>query len=326
MAAEHQQGGHSRGGHAHGSGSHTGHSHGGMAGGPQDADSARRLGWALSLTAGFMLAEVAGGLISGSLALIADAGHMLTDAAALLLSWIAVRQARRPATSERSYGHHRFQVLAAFVNGLSLLAVSVWIAIEAVRRFFEPVEILGGTMMAVAVGGLLVNVAAFLILNGGARENLNIRGAVLHVMGDLLGSVAAIVAAGVIMATGWTPIDPLLSVFVVVLILRSAAMLVTRSWHVLMEGTPEGFDLERLRSELAESVDGVRDVHHVHLWSLTPELPLLTLHATIDVGADHDRVLGALKRVLAERFAIQHATIQIERDACPDGAAAHSGP
>jgi len=223
------------------------------------------------------------------------------------------------ATVNRSYGEHRFQVLAALINGVSLIAVAVWIVIEAVRRLFDPVAVLGGTMLWIALTGLAVNIAAFAVLHGSDRENLNMRGAFLHVLGDMLGSVAAIIAAGVILWTGWTPIDPLLSVLVAALILRSAWMLAGRSWHVLMEGTPEGLDVERLRRELTEAVPGVEDVHHVHAWSLTPERPLITLHASIGADADPDAVLHRLHHELSIRFEIQHATIQVERTPCPQG-------
>jgi cobalt-zinc-cadmium efflux system protein len=282
------------------------------------ATNERRVFWAMLLTGGFMLAEVVGGILSGSLALLADAGHMLTDAAALALAWFAFRMSRRPASVQRSYGHHRFQVLAAFINGSVLLGVAAWIAIEAVERLFDPVEVLGGTMLVIAALGLLVNIAAFLILNSGGQENLNVRGAALHVLGDLLGSVGALIAAGVILLTGWTPIDPILSMLVALLVVRSAWDLVRRSWHVLMEGTPEGLDVAALRDELAAVVPGVVDVHHIHVWSLTPERSLATLHANIAEDANHDTVLHRLQREIAERFGVRHATIQVERVGCAD--------
>jgi cobalt-zinc-cadmium efflux system protein len=288
-------------------------------------DNERRVLWALVLTAGFMLAEIVGGLLSGSLALLADAGHMLTDTAALGLSWYAFRVGRRPATDRRSYGHDRLQVLAALINAGLLLGISAWIAFEAARRLLAPEPVLGGPMLVVASLGLVVNVAAFLVLGGGASENLNVRGAALHVLGDLAGSVAAMVAAGVILLTGWTPIDPLLSVLVVLLIVRGAWELIGRSWHVLMEGTPEGLDVARLRRELVEAVPGVVDVHHVHAWSLTPERPLVTLHAGIAAEADHDAVLHQVQLVLAERFELLHATVQLERDRCTDDERAAAG-
>jgi cobalt-zinc-cadmium efflux system protein len=278
----------------------------------------RRVLWALLLTVTFMAAEVAGGLLSGSLALLADAGHMLTDAAALGLAWHAFRVSRRPATPARSYGHARFQVLAALINGTALFVVALWIITEAIARLRHPIEVLGGPMLLVACLGLAVNIAAYVILHGGSRDNLNIKGALLHVMGDLLGSAAAILAAGVILLTGWTPIDPILSVLVALLILRGAWLLVGQSWHVLMEGAPEGLDVAALRRELPARVPGVLDIHHVHAWSLTPERRLVTLHASIAAHADHDDVLHRMKTVLARQFAIEHATIQIERNHCTD--------
>ena len=286
-----------------------GHGHGHIHAHAQDE---RRLLLALILTGGFMVVEAVGGILAGSLALLADAGHMLTDTAALSLSWYAFVVSRRPATERRSYGQHRFQVLAALINGVALVAVAGWITVEAIRRLFEPVPIIGTTMLVIAAVGLAVNIAGFLILHGGNQENLNMRGAALHVMGDLLGSVAAIIAAGVILWTGWTPIDPILSVLVALLILRSAWTLIGRSWHVLMEGTPEGLDVDRLRRELTDAVPGVEDVHHVHAWCLTPERPLITFHASLGADADHDEVLRLLRVELVSRFNIEHSTIQLE--------------
>jgi len=287
---------------------HNGHDHG----------NERRVLWALMLTVGFMVAEVVGGLLSGSLALLADAGHMLTDAAALGLAWHAFRVSSRPATPARSYGYARFQVLAALINGAALFVVAIWIITEAIARLRSPIEVLGGPMLLVASLGLAVNIAAYLILHGASRENLNIRGALLHVLGDLLGSAAAIVAAGVILLTGWTPIDPILSVLVALLILRGAWLLVGQSWHVLMEGAPEGFDVAALRRELPSRIPGVLDIHHVHAWSLTPDRRLVTLHAAIADYADHDDVLHRMQTVLAAEFSVDHATIQIERNHCTD--------
>ncbi|HTH16387.1 MAG TPA: cation diffusion facilitator family transporter [Magnetospirillum sp.] len=283
----------------------------------------RRVFWALLLTAGFMVVEVVGGVVSGSLALLADAGHMLTDAAALGLSLAAFRASRRPETLTHSYGQHRFQVLAAFLNGAALVGIAVWIAIEAVQRLFAPVPVLGGTMMVVAALGLAVNVVAFAILHGGDRDNLNMRGAALHVLGDMLASVGAIVAALVILWTGWTPIDPILSVLVSLLVLRSAWMLLSRSWHVLMEGAPVGVDVEELSAELVRRVPGVEGIHHVHVWMLTPEHPIITLHATIGAEADHDEALHALQAILSGHFDLGHATIQVERSHCPNPADHH---
>ena len=211
------------------------------------------------LTGGFMVAEVAGGIAAGSLALLADAGHMLTDCAALALAWMAFRIGRRPQDARRSYGYHRFQVLAAFVNGIALIADRRLDRDRGGRRLLAPIEVVGGLMLVIAVLGLLVNLAAFWILHGGDRENLNIRGAALHVLGDLLGSVAAIVAGLVIFWTGWTPIDPLLSLLVALLILRSAWLLVRRSGHILLEGTPDWLDVEELQGRARRGDPGGRE-------------------------------------------------------------------
>ena len=270
------------------------------------------------LTGGFMAVEVVGGLLSGSLALLADAGHMLTDAAALCFAWLAFRLARRPADPRRSYGYHRFQILAAFLNGVVLIAIVVWIAIEAVQRLRAPVEILGGMMLAVASVGLVVNLICFAILHGGNRENLNMRGALLHVLGDLLGSLAAIVAAVVIIQTGWTPIDPLLSILVALLILRSAWALVRQSTHVLLEGTPTEIDVSQLKSELLDGVPEVDDVHHVHVWTLASGKLVMTLHARVCDGADAQACLRTILSICRERFGVTHVTVQIEHGPCPD--------
>ncbi|MFL5257355.1 MAG: cation diffusion facilitator family transporter [Rhodopila sp.] len=276
-----------------------------------DRGNEKRALAALVLTGGFMAVEVAGGLLSGSLALLADAGHMLTDTAALALAYVAIRAARTPETARHTFGRHRLQVLAALVNGAALFGITIWIAVEAVGRLLAPVAVLGGAMLAVAVVGLLVNLASFLILRGGAG-NINIRGAALHAMGDMLGSIGAIVAAGVILLTGWMPIDPILSVLVCGLILRSAWGLVQEAWHVLMEGVPDGVEVEAIRAALLADVPGVLDVHHIHLWSLTPEQPLATLHALVADNADRDEVLFAIKTLLRTRFRLGHADVQLE--------------
>jgi cobalt-zinc-cadmium efflux system protein len=293
-------------GHSHGHG----HAHG--------SDNETRVLWALVLTGGFMVVEVVGGLISGSLALLADAAHMLTDAAALALAWVAFRVARRPADPRRSYGYHRGQVLAAFVNGAVLIVIVAGIAVEAVQRLLAPQPVEGWTMLTVAALGLLVNVAALFILHGGDRRNLNLRGAAAHVLGDLLGSAAAVIGAVVILRTGWTPIDPILSILVGLLVLRSAWLIVRESAHILLEGTPAQIDPQGLRAALLEDIPALQDVHHIHAWSLTSEMPLLTLHAQVGKSADSQAVLKRIKEVLAKRFGIDHSTVQIERDACGD--------
>jgi cobalt-zinc-cadmium efflux system protein len=290
---------HDHGHHAHGEG-----------GGP--------LGAALALTTLFMLVEFAGGFLAKSLALVADAGHMLTDAAALALAWAAVRIAARPADTRRSFGYQRLRVLATFLNGCALLFIVAWIAIEAVQRLLNPVPVNATVILWIGSIGLLVNLVVFAMLRQGDEHDMNISAATLHVMGDLLGSVAAIVAALVILWTGWLPIDPLLSIVVGALIVRSALSLVRRSAHILMEGSPDWLDQGELRRTLEQRIPAIRDVHHVHAWLVGPRETLLTMHASVTVAADHAVVLKDAKALLAERFGITHATIQIEVEDCVD--------
>jgi len=274
--------------------------------------------WAMLLTASFTLAEVVAGLLSGSLALLADAGHMLTDTAALAIAWLAARLSQRPPDRLRSYGYQRLQVIAALMNSVGFIAIVAWILFEALRRLQQPVEVLGGPMLAVAVLGLVVNLIALALLHGGHQHDLNARAAMLHVIGDLLGSVAAIAAASIILLTGWMPIDPLLSVLVALLILRSALGVVRQSLHILLEGTPEDFDRAALEQALVAAVPGVTGIHHIHVWSLSPEKPLLTMHVDITDTSDYHRTLLDIKRVLSEDFGIHHATVQIEPGHCAD--------
>lgn len=271
----------------------------------------RAIAIAAALTGGFMLAEVVGGILSGSLALLADAGHMLTDFASLLLAWCAFRLTRRPADWKRTYGFDRFSVLAAFVNGLSLFAISAWILVEAVRRLLNPGEVLGGMMLWIAVAGLVVNILSFWALSRVEGENLNVRAAALHVLGDLLGSVAAIAAAVVILLTGWTPIDPLLSVLVVALILRSAWRVVGESGHILLEGAPRGFDAPALAADLEANVAGVARAYHIHAWSITEERPMATLEVDLLPGAQPDSVRRAVKARVAEVAGVGHVTVEV---------------
>jgi len=284
-----------------------------------DAGSQRRVIIALVLTGTFMLVEVVGGILSGSLALLADAGHMLTDTMALGLSAMAFHVSRRPPDGSLTYGYQRFQILAAFVNGLSLLAIVGWILFEAFSRLLNPREILAETMLVVATAGLVVNLISFIVLHTGDRENLNIRGAALHVAGDLLGSVAAIAAAIVIIYTGWTPIDPLLSIVVAGLILRSAWSLVKRSAHVLLEGAPEWLDVAAMQQRVISNVPGVGEIHHVHIWGLTPQQLMLTMHVTVDGPIESQSgVIRGIKNLLREEYGIGHSTIEIEIDGCAD--------
>jgi len=284
-----------------------------------DAGSVRRVQVALVLTGAFMVVEVVGGIVSGSLALLADAGHMLTDTMALALAAFAFRVSSRPADARRSYGYQRVQIIAAFINGLSLLGIVGWILFEAVMRLVEPPEVAGLTMLYVATAGLVVNIASFLVLHSGDQENLNIRGAALHVLGDLLGSLAAIVAAVTIIRTGWMPIDPLLSVLVAMLILKSAWQLVRRSAHILLEGAPEWLNVGDMQQKIIAVVPEVSEIHHVHVWGLTPQHPMLTMHVVLkELQADSTPVVRRIKEVLSSEFAIDHSTIEVECDDCAD--------
>jgi cobalt-zinc-cadmium efflux system protein len=246
---------------------------------------------------------------------------MLTDFASLALAWLGFRLARRPADWRRTYGFDRFSVLVAFVNGIALFAIAAWIVAEAAMRLREPTEVLGGLMLWVALAGLAVNLVAFRILAGGDHGNLNLRAASLHVAGDLLGSIAAVAASIVIITTGWMPIDPLLSIFVALIILRSAWRVVSEAGHILLEGAPPGFDIEGVGREICASIDYVVDIHHVHAWSISEERPMVTLHADIEPGTDPIRAVREIKQMLAGRFDITHATVEVEYGACTDDAA-----
>nr|WP_314427298.1 CDF family zinc transporter ZitB [uncultured Erwinia sp.] len=275
-----------------------------------------RLLAAFLVTAIYMVAEVVGGLLSGSLALLADAGHMLTDAAALLVALMAVQFAQRRPNKRHSFGLLRLTTLAAFVNAIALLVITVLIVWEAIQRFTHPQPIAGGMMLVIAVGGLLANILSFWLLHRGSSEkNLNVRAAALHVLGDLLGSVGAIAAAVIVMFTGWTPIDPILSVLVSMLVLRSGWMLIKESTHELLEGAPQHIDVDKLQRSLTLNIPEVRNVHHVHLWQVG-EKPVITLHVQVIPPRDHDALLQRIHRYLHEDYQIEHATVQMEYQRC----------
>jgi cobalt-zinc-cadmium efflux system protein len=298
----HRQGEHARGARDAGHGHRHDHA---------TETSERRLLWAMALTAAILLAETAGGLVAGSLALLADAAHMLTDLGALVLAHAGIRLGRRPADPKRSFGYRRLEVLAAFANGVILMALTLWIVIEAAQRLYQPAPVLGGWMLGVAALGLAANLGAYALLRGGARESIGIAGAMAHVLGDLLGSIAAILAATVILATGWTPIDPLLSLAVCTLILRSAWDLLRRSGHILLEGTPEDVDPAEV-ARAASLIDGVKAAHHVHVWSLTSGRRIATLHLKLEDGAAPGAAMAAVRTMLHEGFAIEHSTIELD--------------
>ncbi len=300
------------------------HSHGHSHGIADLENNGRILGLVALVIGSFMIAEFVGGLLSGSLALLADAGHMLSDFASLVLAWYAFRLSRRKPTSRMTYGVDRMQILAAFGNALLMIFLCVWIASEAVQRIIEPGAILIEMMLVIAVMGLAVNVLALAIISRANRANLNVRGARLHVMGDLLGSLSAIAAAGIIMATGWTLADPLLSLVIVAIILRNAWPLMKASAHILLEGSPEHLSCPDIREDLASHIDGVVDIHHLHLWSITQARTMATLHARVRESAVPHDVIVRIKERLHDGFGVEHATVEVEVDHCADDMRQHT--
>jgi cobalt-zinc-cadmium efflux system protein len=280
--------------------------------------STRRLGIAALLTGGFMVAEAIGGYLAGSLALMADAGHMLADTGALTMAWAAARLARRPADSLRSYGYERIRVLAAMFNSAALLVLVAWLVVEAVQRLLAPQQVDARLMLVIALIGAALNVGVALLLRHDHDHDINLNAAYLHVLSDLGGSLAATLGAVIILTTGWTRADPLLSLVIGALIARVAIRLLRRSTHILMEGTPEGLESHRLAAEVREAVPGIEDVHHVHAWSLGSRDVLLTLHARIRPGQDPEAALRGIKLLLSERYGITHSTVQLEDGHCVD--------
>lgn len=301
---------------AHRHDSHQGHAHGFA---EAETGNRRRVLLAAVLTSGFMVAEAVGGWLTGSLALLADAGHMLTDSVSLILAYVAYRVSVRPGTGQMTYGFERLKILIAYTNGLTIFAIAVWIVVEAAGRLAEPHPVAAGPMLAIAAGGLVVNLVVFAILHRGDRTSLNLRGAALHVLGDLLGSVAAIVAALVILATGWTPADPLLSVLVAVLLFVGAARLVREAAIILLEGTPKEMDRDAVSRDVQAHVPGVTGIHHMHIWTLDGRRRLVTLHACLAADAAPETVIAAIKLRLRATHGIAHATVEVEPEGrCAD--------
>ncbi len=273
--------------------------------------SKRRLILVLILTAAFMVVEFVGGWLANSLALMADAGHMLGDVAALSLSLFALWFARRPATEAKSYGWLRIEILAALANGIALGVIAVTIFVQAWTRFRQPEPVEGPLMLGVASAGLAVNIVAAVALHASTAHNLNVRGAYFHVLGDLLGSVGAIVAAIFILTTGWTTADPLISCIVGVLILFSSWRLVTESVDVLLEAVPPDVDLAAVRTSILR-VPGVEAVHDLHVWTLTSGFRAMSGHALVSDPRDHNHVLRLIHQRMHEDFGISHVTVQVE--------------
>ncbi len=299
--------------HGHGHGHAHAHGHGHSRGGDREgrARNRRRLQVTLALTATYMVAEFVGGWLSGSLALLADAGHMLSDVAALALSLFAMWIAQRPGDPQKTYGFYRMEVLAALANGAALLAISASIIVTAVRRLQEPTHVEGHVVTLVALGGLAVNLIALAILARGRGESVNVRGAWLHVLTDTLGSVGAATAGVLVWALGWLWIDPALSILIGLLVVYSAWGLLKEVVSVLMEHAPSHIDMSQVRAALAET-PGVRDVHDLHVWVITTGIEALSCHVVADDDRPPGELLQALRATLHERFGIDHVTIQIE--------------
>ena len=292
---------HDHAGHDH---SHGGHDHAAHA-------SVRRLRIALALTATFLVVEVIGGFLSNSLALLADAGHMMTDVAALALSLFVAWFSRQPSTPQKSYGYLRWEILAAFLNGSALLLISAGIIIESIMRIRAP-EPVGGLMLWIAVAGLITNVIAARILHAGSQENLNVRGAYLHVLGDLLGSVGVVVAAVVIRYTGWLLADPIASFVTTALIMRGAWTLVRESVDILLESVPKHIDPGAVRTQL-EAIPGIESVHDLHIWSVNPRIIAMSAHAIVRDASTQQHILEHVHDAM-RLFGIGHVTVQIEQN------------
>lgn len=280
-------------------------------------ENEQALGRAFALIGTFMFVEVVGGLLANSLTLLADAGHMFLDASALAFSWYALRLSRRLQDERLSYGYHRWEVLAAFVNGLTLMALVGWILLEAWERLNTPQTMIPLPALAVASVGFVVNIIAYRWLHG-HQDSAAVRSAALHVLGDLLGSVAAMAAALTVWFTGWPYADPLLALVVAAILGRGAWRVLKDATHILLEGVPDGVDLEEIASTLTDRVPGVNGVHHLHAWALTAQKPLITLHASVDEPADLSQVMARIKLVLVEDFGIDHSTVQVDHGKCPD--------
>ncbi|WML46019.1 cation diffusion facilitator family transporter [Neobacillus sp. PS3-40] len=296
--------------HGHSHDHHHGHSHTG---------NKKALLSSFILIAVFMIVEVVGGLFTNSLALLSDAGHMLSDAASLGLSFFALKLGEREVSQDKTFGYKRFEIIAAGLNGITLVVVSIYIFYEAFQRLFAPPEVQSQGMLVISVIGFIVNIiAAWMLMKGDKDDNLNIRSAFLHVLGDLLGSVGAIVAALFIMYFGWGIADPIASIIVGILIIISGWRVVKESFHVLMEGAPEQIDIKQVKEALC-GLPMVKEVHDLHVWTITSGYPVLSCHITILDNAVHDEILSQSQRILHDQFDIEHSTIQVEKvtNGCP---------
>lgn len=294
-----------------------GHAHNHAAGA-----NSRMLAIALGLTTTFLIAELIGAFVFNSLALLADAAHMFTDSAALAIALAAIKIGQRPADDARTFGYRRFEILAAAFNALLLFAVAGYILWEGIGRFFEPSEVESTGMLAVASIGLLVNIVAMRLLSAGKDQSLNIKGAYLEVWADMLGSIGVIAGAIVIMLTGWQWVDPLVAIGIGLWVLPRTWILLKDTTQILLEGVPRGIDVAELRAAIA-GTPGVAGVHDLHVWSLTSNDHSLSTHVELSEGADFEAVRTAVAKVLHDRYDIEHATIQIEREACDEANGLH---
>jgi len=299
---------------------HAGHSHDHAAGA-----SARMLGWALALTTAYLVAEVVGGLLFNSLALLSDAAHMLTDVAALVIALMAIKLGQKPADEKRTYGYRRAEILAAAFNAVLLFAIAIYIFVEAVRRFAEPPEVQSWGMLGVAAVGLVVNLISMKLLAAGKDASFNVKGAYLEVWADTIGSLGVIAGALIIRFTGWTWVDAVVAVAIGLWVLPRTWVLLRDTTHVLLQGVPAHLTLNELRAGVA-AVPGVKDVHDLHVWSLSNDDVSCTMHVTVAESADADRVRRAVAALLDHDFGIAHATIQTESadDACVPGEHLHA--
>lgn len=293
---------------------HAGHAHGLDA---RREDSARRMRWALAINVVLLVAEAVAGVVTGSLALLADAGHVLSDVGGIGLALFAGALAARPADSRRTFGYQRTEVFAALVNGIALIVIAVLIAVEAVNRFGDPHEVEAGGVLAFGIIGLAGNLIATLVLAGGQREDVNLEGALRHSAADALGSIGVIVSGAVILATGWLPIDPLASLLISGLILASSVRLIKEPIDVLMESAPAGMDVDAVGAEICK-VDDVLAVHDLHLWTVTSGFEALAAHIVVRVGCDRDLVRRRLEVMLHDTHGIEHTTLQMEEAAPPE--------
>lgn len=291
-------------GHSHDHHDHGGHHH--------HTNNKKALLLSFVIITVYMVVEVIGGILTNSLALLSDAGHMLSDSAALGLSFLALTFGAKGSSNSKTFGYQRFEILAAFINGITLIVISLYIFWEAYQRFLNPPEVISSGMLVISIIGLLVNIiAAYILMRGDKDDNLNVRSAFLHVIGDMLGSVGAIIAALLIMFLGWSLADPIASVIVAVLIIISGFRVTRDSFHILMEGVPGNLKIEEIRNALLK-LDGVKDVHDLHVWSITSNFQALSCHLVVEEEKDNQEILKKANQLLHDAFHLEHTTIQID--------------